>query len=196
MAETLTLNNIFKLKTKGDVGDGGLELRRGWGQFTLRWKSKCLINKCLLGSAVQRDTEWTLTSRPCWVSLTDMAHILCRSSLLIALFWVQALYLKKIFLVKGRSEFLPESLGPWCFQLEIIHMPETFWGGKICSPTQAYLNEYKLLQEENCYFPAWKTQSSAQIMLLTNSSIMEDPLQWEGPGSIFFPLWHIGGDNL
>ena len=45
MAETFSLNNI-SAKDKEDVGSGGLGLQKRGKQFTWRWKSKCLVNKC------------------------------------------------------------------------------------------------------------------------------------------------------
>ena len=57
MTKTLTLNIYhLQLKTKEDVG-GGLGLQRGGRQFTWRWKSKCLLNKCLLGQSETGDAE-------------------------------------------------------------------------------------------------------------------------------------------
>ena len=39
----------FQLKTKEDVGGSGLRLQGGVRQLTWKLKSKCLVNKCLLG---------------------------------------------------------------------------------------------------------------------------------------------------
>ena len=36
----------------------GLGFQRGGSQFTKRWKSECLVNKCLLGQWSQWDAEW------------------------------------------------------------------------------------------------------------------------------------------
>ena len=44
--EALTLNTILAFNTKEDVGDPDLWLFIWW------WKSRCLVNKCLLGYAV------------------------------------------------------------------------------------------------------------------------------------------------
>lgn len=38
----------LQLKTKEDVGGIGLVPQRDGKQFTRRWKSRCLVNKCLL----------------------------------------------------------------------------------------------------------------------------------------------------
>ena len=46
-------------------------------QITWIWESKCLMNK-YVGHAETQDTECPLISRPCWVSPTIPAHILCR----------------------------------------------------------------------------------------------------------------------
>lgn len=52
--------------------------------------------------------------------------IIVQISLMVALLWAQTLP-KKFFRQLGdKSKSLPESLGLDCFQLEIIHMPETF----------------------------------------------------------------------
>lgn len=49
-------------KTKEAVGGSGLGLQKGGTWFTWRWKSWCLVNKCLLGLQWQWDPEWTLIS--------------------------------------------------------------------------------------------------------------------------------------
>ena len=37
-------------KDTKDVGGSVLGLQKGGRQFTKRWKSQCLVNKCLLGA--------------------------------------------------------------------------------------------------------------------------------------------------
>ena len=59
------LKHHLQLKTKEDVGGSSLGLLRRGRQFTWRWKSKCLVNRCSLGLQRQWDTEWILISRPC-----------------------------------------------------------------------------------------------------------------------------------
>ena len=50
MSETLTLNTTLTKDERGCWGSGlGFQGERG--QFTWRWESKCLVNKCLLGQA-------------------------------------------------------------------------------------------------------------------------------------------------
>ena len=44
----LVANTSLKLK-RGGMGLWFERLRRAAKQFTWRWKSKCLVNKCLLG---------------------------------------------------------------------------------------------------------------------------------------------------
>ena len=47
----ITLNTSFSYLAEEDVGDRGLVLWLGGKQLTWRWKSKCLVKKCLLGQA-------------------------------------------------------------------------------------------------------------------------------------------------
>ena len=54
------------------------------------WTSKCLVNKCFLGS------EWTLISRCCQVSPAYLPQGLSEISLVKALFLEQTCFLKKI----------------------------------------------------------------------------------------------------
>ena len=47
MGEANHLKYHLQLETKENVEGSGLELQRGERQFTWRWKSKCLVSKCL-----------------------------------------------------------------------------------------------------------------------------------------------------
>lgn len=49
--QDLHLKHQLQLLAEEDVGDRGLVLWWGGKQLTWRWKSKCLVNKCLLGQA-------------------------------------------------------------------------------------------------------------------------------------------------
>lgn len=57
----------LQLKPKGEVGDRGLGPQRG-RQFTWRWKSRCLVNKCVLGPCRDNGTQRGI--------LTDIAGLL------------------------------------------------------------------------------------------------------------------------
>ena len=76
---SLYLKYCLQLKRKEDVVSNTLELQRGVRLLTWRWKSKCLINKCLMGPAeTQWDTDRTLGSKAFCVSTPHIAHILYR----------------------------------------------------------------------------------------------------------------------
>lgn len=47
----------LQVKTKEDVGGSSLGLQMGGRQCTWRYKSKCLVNKCLLGHIEKRHRE-------------------------------------------------------------------------------------------------------------------------------------------
>ena len=49
--QDLHLQQQLQLMAEKDVGDRGLVLWWGGKKLTWRWKSKCLVNKCLLGQA-------------------------------------------------------------------------------------------------------------------------------------------------
>lgn len=67
-------------KTKGGVGSRALELQKGERPFTGRWKSQCLVNKCVT-TGRQWGAEWTLISGPCRVLHAHLlACTLCRSA--------------------------------------------------------------------------------------------------------------------
>lgn len=93
----------------------------------------------------QEDTEWTVISRPCSVSLT----ILCAYSLqrflliaLITLFQEEVLYLN-FFRQLGRwSRFFLSFLGFDCFQLEII--TSRYFGRQILLPYMDFSEEVKI----------------------------------------------------
>ena len=51
------LEEHIQLKTKDCVGVSGLGLQRGRRQLIWRWKSKCLVNTCLLGMQRRWDTD-------------------------------------------------------------------------------------------------------------------------------------------
>ena len=70
------LNYHLQLKTKEDVGGSGLGLQRAGRQFMWRWKSKCLINKCLLGCSETMGHRVDLNSRPCWSFSLHVLHLL------------------------------------------------------------------------------------------------------------------------
>ena len=115
----------LQLKTKEDVGGGALTLQRGGRQFTRSRKSKCLVNKCLLGLHRKQDTRWSLISRACRVSPTIPHPYSLQISLVRALFWEQRLHLNSSRQLGGRSKFLPESLGPWLFSAQSC-MPKRY----------------------------------------------------------------------
>lgn len=103
MAQNFTLNIIFSKKTKEDVGGSDLGFQTEERQFTWRWKSKRLMNKCLLGSAetMEHRVGWDL----CDCSFPHHAQpSFFADSLVTALLQRLALYLN--FLRKDR---LPES---------------------------------------------------------------------------------------
>lgn len=124
------------MKTKEEVEGRWLGLQGGGRQVTWRWKSKHLVNKGLLGLQIQRDTGWTLISRPCF-PITSHPYFL-QIFLVISALGEQALYLN--FLGnQGKMKFLPESFGPGWFSVwNNLHTKETFWGGKLCSPIVLY----------------------------------------------------------
>ena len=116
----------LQLKTKEDIGGISLVPQRAGKQFTRRWKSRCLINKCLL---CHTETIWDNENFNKQILLgfsqsTHLVHTIVffdDSSLprtALATFFRQ---------LEGLSKFLPESFG-CCFQLKIICMPKRHFG--------------------------------------------------------------------
>jgi len=55
----------LQLKRKQDVGNSGLGIQEVRRLFIWRRKSKCVINKCLLGPGRNHGTQRTLENRFC-----------------------------------------------------------------------------------------------------------------------------------
>lgn len=97
----------------------------------------------------QWDREWTLISRSCRISPPCLDRVLCRSPLVIALFWKQALstYISLGSQRKDQRFFL--SLQALLFSPPTnTYANEILWGGKFCSPHihKNNSNENKLFQ--------------------------------------------------
>lgn len=72
-----------------------------------------------------------------------------------------------------RSEVLFESLGPWLFSTQNnLHAKETFWGGKLCSPTLSNSSAYyrEIFHER-------KSQSIRQTSSLSGFKKLPPPAQ-------------------
>lgn len=117
------LNYHLKLKTEKDVGVGFGGPQSGGRQFTWRWRSTCLVNKCLLCHLeTMGHREISQSAFACGSLSTHLAHSIVISgenslpgTCPLSMFFRQ---------LGGQSKFLPESFAPFFFQLEITHVPK------------------------------------------------------------------------
>ena len=98
----------LQLKTEEDVGGSGLGCQRGGMQFTWRWKSKCLENKCLLGQQRQWDSEKNFKKQTLLGSSLSATQFILYISMGIAhlLEWVLALHSSRLLRGGKQKEFL------------------------------------------------------------------------------------------
>ena len=80
----------LQLKTKEDVEGRSLGLHRGGRQFTWRWRSKCLVNRCLLNQMEKIGCNGLWSPGPAKFSPLSLPS--SQGALVIILFLDQALY--------------------------------------------------------------------------------------------------------
>ena len=128
----LHLKYHLQLKTEEDVGGSDLGLQRGRRQFTWRWKSKCFINKCLLGheEIMGHREEFWQTDFPRFLPVyTPSSYYLIYGDSSLPGTGPLSTFFRQL---ERRSKFLPESFCPWLFSAQNKqHAKETLGGGRI-----------------------------------------------------------------
>ena len=102
--------------------------------MTWRWKSKCLVNKCLLGPGRDNGTQRGILTNRCSCFLpvhTPSPYYSYLSWWLLPWTGPPFIFLRKLM---GRSRFFwTSTISAW----NNLHAKETFCGGRFCSPTLA-----------------------------------------------------------
>ena len=103
----------------------------------MKMKKQCFGEQMLAGPCRDNGTQrGILTSRLCQAPPCLQRWFILQSSMVTAPF-LEEVPLSTFFQAVrggGQNSFL-SLLGLDCLQLKLTHMPETFWGGKFCSPT-------------------------------------------------------------
>ena len=125
----------LQLKAKEDVGVRGLGHQRGGRQLTWRWKSKCLVDKCLLGQR-QWDTERNFNKQTLLgftLSTCLVPTIVMYGDSSLPGTGPPSTFFRQL---GGRSRFFLSLLSLDCFQLKIICMPKRLYGVANFAPLQ------------------------------------------------------------
>lgn len=145
----------FRLKIKEDVGSSDLALQRK--AIYMEMKSKCLVNKYLLGPAETMGRR--NFKRLCWIP--PHLHTWSRLGYLR---WCSLPEAEPLHSSGGRSKFLPEPFVPSLLSAwNNLHAKKTFRGGQFHSPALSNTWIYKMHKSES-----WSNYTQRLILVTEN----------------------------